>query len=184
MINAAAILRGDRSAAAALLAGRASPGPPARWLRSRAAGRWPRASPRTPATCEVNLNCGCPSDRVQCRRVRRLPDAAPQLVAECVAAMKQAVRIPVTVKMPHRRGGPARGRAALRGAAALRFDDADAEQLAAFARALLGAGADRADRACAQGGAGRAVAAREPHRAAAALRRRGAAARAHCRRCR
>lgn len=47
---------------------------------------------------EVNLNVGCPSDRVQNGRFGACLMAEPELVAECVAAMKQAVAIPVTVK--------------------------------------------------------------------------------------
>ncbi|PKM11756.1 MAG: tRNA dihydrouridine(20/20a) synthase DusA [Gammaproteobacteria bacterium HGW-Gammaproteobacteria-3] len=47
---------------------------------------------------EVNLNVGCPSDRVQNGRFGACLMATPGLVAECVAAMKQAVSIPVTVK--------------------------------------------------------------------------------------
>jgi tRNA-dihydrouridine synthase A len=47
---------------------------------------------------EVNLNVGCPSDRVQNGRFGACLMAEPELVAECVDAMKQAVSIPVTVK--------------------------------------------------------------------------------------
>ena len=47
---------------------------------------------------EVNLNVGCPSDRVQNGRFGACLMAEPELVAECVAAMRQAVAIPVTVK--------------------------------------------------------------------------------------
>ena len=47
---------------------------------------------------EVNLNVGCPSDRVQNGRFGACLMADPALVAECVAAMSQAVAIPVTVK--------------------------------------------------------------------------------------
>ena len=47
---------------------------------------------------EVNLNVGCPSDRVQEGRFGACLMAEPMLVAECVAAMKAAVTIPVTVK--------------------------------------------------------------------------------------
>ena len=47
---------------------------------------------------EINLNVGCPSDRVQKGRFGACLMAEPQLVAECVAAMKAAVEIPVTVK--------------------------------------------------------------------------------------
>lgn len=47
---------------------------------------------------EVNLNCGCPSDRVQAGRFGACLMKEPGLVADCVAAMAGAVRIPVTVK--------------------------------------------------------------------------------------
>ncbi|MCD1127027.1 tRNA dihydrouridine(20/20a) synthase DusA [Jinshanibacter sp. LJY008] len=47
---------------------------------------------------EINLNAGCPSDRVQNGRFGACLMAEPELVAECVSAMKQAVSIPVTVK--------------------------------------------------------------------------------------
>ncbi len=47
---------------------------------------------------EVNLNCGCPSDRVQQGRFGACLMAEPELVAECVAAMRARVAIPVTVK--------------------------------------------------------------------------------------
>lgn len=47
---------------------------------------------------EINLNVGCPSDRVQTGRFGACLMAEPQLVAEGVAAMRAAVSIPVTVK--------------------------------------------------------------------------------------
>ena len=47
---------------------------------------------------EINLNVGCPSDRVQNGRFGACLMAQPELVAACVAAMRQAVHIPVTVK--------------------------------------------------------------------------------------
>jgi tRNA-dihydrouridine synthase A len=47
---------------------------------------------------EINLNVGCPSDRVKDGRFGACLMAEPELVAECVAAMKRAVKIPVTVK--------------------------------------------------------------------------------------
>ena len=47
---------------------------------------------------EIDLNCGCPSDRVQSGRFGAALMAEPDLVAECVAAMKAAVDVPVTVK--------------------------------------------------------------------------------------
>ncbi len=47
---------------------------------------------------EINLNVGCPSDRVQEGRFGACLMAEPALVGDCVAAMKAAVSIPVTVK--------------------------------------------------------------------------------------
>jgi tRNA-dihydrouridine synthase A len=47
---------------------------------------------------ELNLNVGCPSDRVQEGRFGACLMAEPDLVAECVAAMQQRVSVPVTVK--------------------------------------------------------------------------------------
>ena len=51
---------------------------------------------------EVNLNIGCPSERVQRGAFGACLMAEPELVAECVRAMREAVKIPVTVK--HRLG--------------------------------------------------------------------------------
>jgi tRNA-dihydrouridine synthase A len=51
---------------------------------------------------EINLNCGCPSDRVQSGRFGACLMLEPELVRDCVAAMRAAVKIPVTVK--HRIG--------------------------------------------------------------------------------
>jgi tRNA-dihydrouridine synthase A len=66
------------------------------------------ADPRALAACarigadvgfdEINLNVGCPSDRVQDGRFGACLMAEPGLVGDCVAAMKAAVAIPVTVK--------------------------------------------------------------------------------------
>jgi tRNA-dihydrouridine synthase A len=47
---------------------------------------------------EINLNVGCPSDRVQSGRFGACLMREPELVAECVAAMIDAVSVPVTVK--------------------------------------------------------------------------------------
>ncbi len=47
---------------------------------------------------EINLNCGCPSDRVQGGAFGACLMREPTLVGECVAAMKAAVSLPVTVK--------------------------------------------------------------------------------------
>ena len=51
---------------------------------------------------EINLNVGCPSDRVQSGNFGACLMAQPHLVADCVAAMQKAVNIPITVK--HRIG--------------------------------------------------------------------------------
>jgi tRNA-dihydrouridine synthase A len=51
---------------------------------------------------EVNLNCGCPSERVQRGSFGACLMAEPTLVRDCVAAMRSAVELPVTVK--HRIG--------------------------------------------------------------------------------
>jgi tRNA-dihydrouridine synthase A len=47
---------------------------------------------------EININVGCPSDRVQNGRFGACLMAEPKLVADCVAAMKDAAAVPVTVK--------------------------------------------------------------------------------------
>ena len=47
---------------------------------------------------EINLNVGCPSDRVQSGRFGACLMAEPELVAECIDAMRAVVKIPVTVK--------------------------------------------------------------------------------------
>ncbi|MEM9196340.1 MAG: tRNA dihydrouridine(20/20a) synthase DusA [Pseudomonadota bacterium] len=47
---------------------------------------------------EINLNCGCPSDRVQSGAFGACLMREPALVADCVAAMRAAVSVPVTVK--------------------------------------------------------------------------------------
>src|SRR5213075_1766101 len=51
---------------------------------------------------EINLNCGCPSERVQRGSFGACLMAEPQLVTDCVKAMRDAVSVPVTVK--HRIG--------------------------------------------------------------------------------
>ncbi|MGE5170545.1 MAG: tRNA dihydrouridine(20/20a) synthase DusA [Rudaea sp.] len=51
---------------------------------------------------EINLNCGCPSERVQTGSFGACLMAEPRLVADCVRAMRDAVDLPVTVK--HRIG--------------------------------------------------------------------------------
>ena len=74
---------------------------------------------------EINLNVGCPSDRVQDGRFGACLMTTPQLVGECVAAMKAVARVPVTVKCR------------------IGVDNQDPEQaLDALARSVVAAGAD------------------------------------------
>jgi tRNA-dihydrouridine synthase A len=74
---------------------------------------------------EINLNVGCPSDRVKDGRFGACLMAEPALVAEGIAAMKRAVKIPVTVKCR------------------IGIDDQDPEiALDALARGVVAAGAD------------------------------------------
>jgi tRNA-dihydrouridine synthase A len=74
---------------------------------------------------EINLNVGCPSDRVKDGRFGACLMAEPALVAEGVAAMKRAVKIPVTVKCR------------------IGIDDQDPEiALDVLARSVIAAGAD------------------------------------------
>jgi tRNA-dihydrouridine synthase A len=74
---------------------------------------------------EINLNVGCPSDRVKEGRFGACLMAEPALVAACVAAMKAAVSVPVTVKCR------------------IGIDDQDPETaLDALAHAVVAAGAD------------------------------------------
>src|SRR5262245_39907103 len=97
MITTGAVIHGDR---ARLLASDPAAQPVALQLGG--------CGPRTLAGCgaiaegfgfgEINLNVGCPSDRVQEGRFGACLMAEPALVGDCVAAMKAKVRIPVTVK--------------------------------------------------------------------------------------
>src|ERR1700758_796245 len=74
---------------------------------------------------EINLNVGCPSDRVKEGRFGACLMAEPELVAACVAAMKRSVAVPVTVKCR------------------IGIDDQDPEAaLDTLARAVVAAGAD------------------------------------------
>ena len=47
---------------------------------------------------EINLNVGCPSDRVQSGRFGACLMREPELVADCMAAIRAAVKVPATVK--------------------------------------------------------------------------------------
>jgi tRNA-dihydrouridine synthase A len=97
MITTGAVLRGNR---ARLLAFDPAEHPVAVQL----GGSDPRALAESARICadlgydEINLNVGCPSDRVQEGRFGACLMAEPRLVGDCVAAMKAAVSVPVTVK--------------------------------------------------------------------------------------
>jgi tRNA-dihydrouridine synthase A len=98
MITAEALLRGDaarllrfdpREQPLALQLGGSDP------LRLAAAARLGAAA----GYQEINLNCGCPSERVHAGAFGACLMAEPARVGECVAAMRAAVAVPVTVKM-------------------------------------------------------------------------------------
>jgi tRNA-dihydrouridine synthase A len=88
---------------------------------------------------EINLNCGCPSDRATGRVFGAYLMQRPETVAACVAAMRAAVRVPVTVKM---RIGviEGRGRAAIQ--ASHRFEEAERAALCHFVSIVRDAGCD------------------------------------------
>jgi tRNA-dihydrouridine synthase A len=125
MITTAAILRGDRQKLLAF-------SPEEKPLALQLGGD----DPKTLAECaqigqdwgydEINLNVGCPSDRVQNGQFGACLMARPQQVADCVTKMQQAVSIPITVK--HRIG----------------IDDRDSyENLAEFVQIVAEAGCQR-----------------------------------------
>jgi tRNA-dihydrouridine synthase A len=97
MITSSAVLRGDRTRLLAF-------DPAEHRLALQLGGSDPKAltqAARIGADFgydEINLNVGCPSDRVQEGRFGACLMAEPRLVADCVAAMKAAVPVPVTVK--------------------------------------------------------------------------------------
>jgi tRNA-dihydrouridine synthase A len=97
MVTSAAVLRGDRERLlgfdpierpVALQLGGSEPAALAESARLGEAAGY----------AEVNLNVGCPSDRVQTGRFGACLMREPALVAECMGAMREAVSIPVTVK--------------------------------------------------------------------------------------
>jgi tRNA-dihydrouridine synthase A len=124
MLTTGAVLRGDR---ARLLAFDAFEHPVALQLGGSAPAPLAQSA-HIGEDCgydEINLNVGCPSDRVQEGRFGACLMVEPVLVADCVAAMKAAVKIPVTVKCR------------------LGIDEQDPDQaLFSFAEAVKAAGAD------------------------------------------
>jgi tRNA-dihydrouridine synthase A len=123
MITAAAVLHGDRDH---LLGFNKEEHP----LAVQLGGSDPEQLFRAARICaeygydEINLNCGCPSDRVQSGSFGACLMQDPALVADCVTALRSAISLPVTVK--HRTG----------------IDQQDDYQIfAAFAAAQIDAGA-------------------------------------------
>ena len=102
MVHANAVIHGDRER---LLGFDASEQPLALQLggsepallaqAARIAGEW--------GYVEVNLNCGCPSDRVQAGRFGACLMREPALVADCVAAMRAATDVPLDIMRASRR---------------------------------------------------------------------------------
>jgi tRNA-dihydrouridine synthase A len=136
MITAAAILRGDRER---LLAFDPEEHPVALQLGGSDPGDLAKAARIGEETGydEINLNCGCPSDRVSSGAFGACLMLEPAKVADCVAAMRAVVKIPVTVKM---RVGviTASGKAAREAVAT--FNESDFEALHEFVRGIRDAG--------------------------------------------
>ncbi|HUZ67222.1 MAG TPA: tRNA dihydrouridine(20/20a) synthase DusA [Beijerinckiaceae bacterium] len=97
MVTTGAVIHGDR---ARLLSFDPAEHPVAVQL----GGSEPRALAQAARICadfgydEINLNCGCPSERVQSGAFGACLMREPSLVAECVAALRGAVDLPITVK--------------------------------------------------------------------------------------
>jgi tRNA-dihydrouridine synthase A len=138
MITAAAIVRGD---ARRLLAFDPEEHPIALQL----GGSEPRelaAAARAGEAAgydEINLNCGCPSDRVASGAFGACLMREPARVAACIAAMRAAVGIPVTVKM---RIGVVSGTREQARFALSHFDESDFEALHGFVREVRDAGCE------------------------------------------
>jgi tRNA-dihydrouridine synthase A len=139
MITAEALLRGD---AARLLRHADEEQPVALQLGGSDPARLAAAARlgEQAGYVEINLNCGCPSDRVHAGAFGACLMAQPARVADCVAAMRAAVTVPVTVKMrigiiEGGTGVPVRSR--LRG-----YEESDYERLVAFTDAVSAAGCE------------------------------------------
>jgi tRNA-dihydrouridine synthase A len=138
MLTASAILRGDREK---LLEFDAAEHPVALQLGGcepaylEAAARYGEEA----GYDEINLNCGCPSDKVQRGAFGACLMSEPALVADCVAAMREAVSVPVTVKL---RIGILRNSARDPEGVVHRFDERDYDGLCDFVMAIRDAGAD------------------------------------------
>src|SRR5476649_2496401 len=139
MITTAAILRGDRSRLLAFdpeehpVALQLGGNEPAQLAMAAAAGE-------AAGYCEINLNCGCPSDRVASGAFGACLMREPALVADCVAAMRARVRIPVTVKM---RIGVVERKERESIASVADFNDGEFEALRQFVQGIEEAGCAR-----------------------------------------
>jgi tRNA-dihydrouridine synthase A len=97
---------------------------------------------------EINLNCGCPSDRVHSGAFGACLMLKPRLVADCVRAMRDAVQIPVTVKLrigvvdARELGGDGAARRESARTAAARFGEAERGALGQFVDGIVAAGCD------------------------------------------
>jgi tRNA-dihydrouridine synthase A len=140
MITAEALLRGD---AARLLRYSPDEQPVALQLGGSDPTRLAKAARlgEQAGYVEINLNCGCPSDRVHAGAFGACLMATPLRVAECVAAIRAAVSVPVTVKMRIGIIDGANGavRVPLRTRLA-EYDDADYDRLVGFTQAVSDAG--------------------------------------------
>jgi len=136
MITAAAIVRGDQ---ARLLAFDPQEHPVALQLGGSEPADLARAARlgEQAGYDEINLNCGCPSERVASGAFGACLMREPRRVAECVAAMRAAVRVPVTVKM--RIGVLSASPAAARRSVA-DFSEADFDALCEFVSRVQGSG--------------------------------------------
>jgi tRNA-dihydrouridine synthase A len=136
MITAAAIVRGER---ARLLAFDPEERPLALQLGGSEPGELATAARagEQAGYDEINLNCGCPSERVASGAFGACLMQQPEHVAECVAAMRAAVRIPVTVKM---RIGVVTAMSRENQGAVARFDERDFVALCHFTAAVRAAG--------------------------------------------
>ena len=138
MITAAAVLRGER---ARLLAFDPEEHP----LALQLGGSEPRELSRAARAGEeagydeINLNCGCPSERVASGAFGACLMQEPDRVADCVAAMRAAVRLPVTVKM---RIGVVNAAAGEVRAAVAQFTEDDFAALCRFVGSVRAAGCE------------------------------------------
>src|SRR6516165_7333715 len=136
MINARALVRGDR---ARLLAFDPEEHPLALQLGGSEPAELAAAARigEDAGYDEINLNCGCPSERVASGAFGACLMLEPARVAECVAAMHAVVRVPVTVKL---RIGVVTATAREVPGAVARFEERDFDSLGRFITTVCAAG--------------------------------------------